>query len=898
MDALRQSLSHPTRSSFGMGPRRSGRMTGWHRLSPVLTMGQDGGKRGEERRMQGSLDTIWAKLVQDADRRVVAALPLADHGFDVAAVLDQLLRAGAWDRALTHAAGRSLTGQDIARLVALAALHDIGKANSGFQARRDPKAPPIGHEGQVAALLKDPDLRQTPAGQALLAITRHWRAGPYMAALMAHHGRLREEFARRGQGGATPWASHSRYWRPVDGYDPSAGAAAIVELVRERYPLAWAAGAELPKAPRFIALFAGLLVLADWLGSDVRRFPVEGPHGALRDGMRGDAATGAVVARGLAPVATPAGDFAAAFGFGPRGVQFEAAADDLGPVALIEAETGSGKTEAALWRWLELRRRGEVDGLYFALPTRSAAVQLHGRVNRMLARLWGAGGQEAVLAVPGYWRMGDSEGGRSLGREIIWDEDRDGGRPVDTRWAAEHARQYLAARIAVGTIDQVLAGAIGVRHAPVRAAALARNLLVVDEVHASDAYMSGLLERLLANHVGVGGHALLLSATLGAATRARLLKQALPNLSEAVAQPYPALSGSAAPLRAVEAAGSDQKRVLIELDGSIDDPAAIAARAVDAARAGASVLVIRNTVAGAVAVAQAVELLAPDLAFRIKGVATLHHGRFAASDRCLLDAAVEAAFGKDRTSEGRILVGTQTLEQSLDIDADLLVTDLAPVDVLLQRIGRLHRHARRNRGGFAGARVVVLRPAARDLMPLLMAKRASHGLGRRGSYPDLVQIEATLRVLEANPVVAIPADNRRLVEQALHPEALAAITAGADTAWYNHAADQSGMIASDINAARAVSLDLSQEFCDLVFPDQAEAVATRLGARDLLVDLAEPLPGPFGEPVTRIGIPGWMAGIVARGDQPTPPVRDGEDWCFRLGDRSYRYGRWGLASSA
>jgi len=846
--------------------------------------------------MQASLDTIWAKLARDADGRV-HALPLADHGFDVAAVLERLLRAGAWDRFLTHCAGRPLTEQDLSRLVALAALHDIGKANRGFQARSNRTAPLIGHEGQVAALLMDSRLRQTPAGKALHGIMREWGAGPYMAALMAHHGRVRAEFARQQRSGGRPWERHVRHWLAEDGHDPAASAAGIVDGVRARYPLAWAAGEGLPQAPRFVALFAGLLVLADWLGSDARRFPVEGPHGAPREATRETAAAAAVVARGLAPLATPSGDFDAAFGFPARGVQHEAAADDLGPVALIEAETGSGKTEAALWRWLELRRRGEVDGLYFALPTRSAAVQLHGRVNRMLERLWGAGELEAVLAVPGYLRMGDTAGVRGSGLRIHWDDDADSGRPVDARWAAEHANQYLAARVAVGTIDQALSGAIRIRHAPVRAAALARNLLVVDEVHASDAYMSGLLERLLDNHVGSGGRALLLSATLGAATRARLLKQAMPTLAAAVALPYPALSGSAAPVRAIDAAGASRKRVTIELSGSIDDPAAIAARAVVAAGAGASVLVIRNSVSGAVAVAQAVEALAPDLAFRVGGVATLHHGRFAASDRRLLDAAVETAFGKKRSTAGRVLVGTQTLEQSLDIDADLLLTDLAPVDVLLQRIGRLHRHAGRDRGDFAEARAIVLRPAARDLTPLLVAQRTFHGLGGRGPYPDLIQIEATLRVLEANPAVTIPADNRRLVEQALHPEALAEIAADADAAWHNHAATQSGSIVRDINAAKKVSLDLSREFGDLVFDDDADVVATRLGARDLLVDLPAPLEGPFGKPVTRISIPAWMTGVVAHDEQPTPAVRDGDDWRFRLGDRHFRYGRWGLASA-
>jgi CRISPR-associated endonuclease/helicase Cas3 len=377
--------------------------------------------------------------------------------------------------------------------------------------------------------------------------------------------------------------------------------------------------------------------------------------------------------------------------------------------------------------------------------------------------------------------------------------------------------------------------------------------------------------------------------------------QPVPSLVEAVAQPYPALSGSEAPLRGIAAASTNQKRVVIEIAGLIHDPTAIASHAVAAARQGASVLVIRNTVGGAVAVAQAVEALAPDLAFRVEGVATLHHGRFAAEDRQLIDKAVEMVFGKHRTTEGRILVGTQTLEQSLDIDADLLITDLAPVDVLLQRIGRLHRHAGRARGAFAEARVIVLRPASRDLSPLLAKTyRERHGLGPYshggGPYPDLVQLEGTLRVLKANPVVSIPADNRRLVEGALHPEIAEAIGQEGDATWRNHANDRAGVRYGDADRAKRQSLDLSIPFSKLSFPVDAQSMTTRLGARDLLIDFAPPLDGPFGAPIARVRIPSWLAGGVTPADEPTAITPDGDGWRFDLGPRRFRYDRWGLAS--
>lgn len=839
----------------------------------------------------------WAKLEVETG----AALPLLDHGLDVAAAMRALLDGGAWNGALEAAAGRRLTGQDRERLVALAALHDLGKTNSGFQARRDPQASKVGHTGVVAALLRDEKLRASAPAGALVAIVRDWGIEELLAAVMAHHGRPLDEFAS-SEAGARPWDKHRRWWRADGGYDPLVELSGLLTAVRERFPLAWRAGVKLPDAAPFVSLVAGLMTLADWLGSDVRRFPVAGPHGVLREPMRSAQAADTVAARGLAALGTPVGGFGEAFGFKPRGIQAHAAADDLGPVALIEAETGSGKTEAALWRWLELRRRGAVDGLYFALPTRSAAVQLHRRVDAMLKRLWGDAAPEAVLAVPGYLRAGDAEGQMLPDRAVRWDE------PVgDARWAAERPKRYLAARVAVGTIDQALLGALKLRHAHLRAAMLARSLLVVDEVHASDTYMGGLLEALLRNHVGAGGQALLLSATLGAAARARLLGGELPSRAQAEAVPYPALSGSGAPPRAGGGTGK-AKRVSVELAPLMDDADAIATRAVDAARAGASVLVIRNSVGGAVVVARAVEALAPELAFRVGGVATLHHGRFAASDRRLLDAGVEAAFGKARSATGRVLVGTQTLEQSLDIDADLLFTDLAPIDILLQRVGRLHRHARGDRGAFGQARAVVLRPAERALSRLLGRVRERHGLGPikdgAGVYPDLAVIEATLRLLEADPVIEIPADNRRLVEGALHPEVLDAVAAELGTQWLNHQASMEGLRWADRGEARQRALDLGTPFRDLNFPNAAERIASRLGARDLLIDFAEPIRGPFGQPVRRVAIPHWLSGGIGPDDEPVSAgpaaagTADAEGVRFRLGERLFYYGRWGLAPVA
>lgn len=864
--------------------------------------------RGKVGGMSSPIPRAWAKLADELAHR--SALPLTDHGGDVAAVFAQLVAQGHWQRLLNRAAERELGAQDVARLCVLAYLHDLGKANRGFWLRQFPGARLVGHTRETAPLLRT-DLRQRPEVAPLVAMLRDWGCGEHFAAVMAHHGTPLNAYSKREGALAVEQPIIARMrseWAAHDGYDPLAQLAALLGDVAARFPLAFAPGPPLPPAPAFVALLGGLVTLADWLGSDTALFPVAGPHDAAREALRRDHGPRAIETRGLGDCAMPAATFEALFGYPPRGAQSESDAADLGAIALIEAETGSGKTEAALWRWLALRAAGAVDGLYFALPTRSAAVQLHGRVNAMLQRLTG-GTVEAVLAVPGYIRAGMQDGRRGAdeagllpGFAVTWPDDG----ASEARWAAEQPKRYLAARVAVGTIDQALMAGLQLRHAHFRAAMLARSLLVVDEVHASDHFMGETLRAVLRNHLALGGHALLLSATLSAEMRGRLLDPfsptpPLPDLAEAQAAPSPALSGMAAAPRPVRQADARAKVVAWTAQPIITDAAAIAAQAIAAARAGASVLVIRNSVAGAVAVAQAVATAAPDLAFAIDGVATLHHGRFAPDDRRLLDRAVEAAFGKGRASRGQILCGTQTLEQSLDIDADLLLTDLAPIDVLLQRIGRLHRHDRADRGAFARAQARILVPAERDLARFMARRlRERHGLGpikdAQGVYPDLLVLEATWRLIERQAEITIPADNRRLVEQALHPQQTEALVAELGTAWANHEATLLGTAYAERGTARDWTFDVAQPFTHLLFPEGNEALATRLGTKDRLVRLDPAPPGPFGQAVGHLTVPAWMAPGVAA-EEEAVIVADTPALAFTLGARRFVYDRWGLQAT-
>ncbi|WP_244173459.1 CRISPR-associated helicase Cas3' [Caballeronia temeraria] len=597
----------------------------------------------------------------------------------------------------------------------------------------------------------------------------------------------------------------------------------------------------------------------------------------------------------------------------PHATQSALGEEGLGPLLILESETGSGKTEAALWRFAKLFESGKVDSLYFALPTRVAAAQVYERVRTFVANLWPRNAPVVVRALPGYESAdGNVKSAALPDFKFLWSDS-----PDDTkahqRWAAESPKRFLAATIAVGTIDQALLAGLKVRHAHLRHATLCRSLLVVDEVHASDAYMSQLLEQLLRAQLATGGHALLLSATLGTNQRARYQRIAsgdetiaAPDIDKAVRSPYPALTDGET-VRELPASGRS-KTVQWQTLNAIDDHERIASLACDAANQGARVLIVRNTVPAAIATQKAVEALVDasgDRAwlFGLDGVPTLHHSRFSRQDRPRLDKKVEERFGKVRNAKqgACILVGTQTLEQSLDIDADLLITDICPMDVLLQRIGRLHRHKREDDDlrpkGFQEARAWVLIPEGGSFEACLKVPR--NGLGRLkdggGVYPDLRMIEATRRLIREQPSRVIPLENRALVERATHPTCLRSIQDESGAAWKQLEQLLEGSDSAERSIARLHALPFDAGFDELVFPDGEERIATRLGAADRLVAFEPPERGPFGTDVHEIAIRFHLLPNGLDADaKPVSIVRHDGGFEFSLGAARYSYSRFGI----
>src|SRR6185437_13509860 len=824
---------------------------------------------------------------------------LAHHMADVAACFEAICAQPVIRARLERAAGERLTEVAVVRLSVVAFLHDCGKLHPGFQAKgwleNSWTGSLHGHVAEGAAIFSQ--AAPAPIARNLQLDTLiSWGVDPHLLfASLAHHGRPFAPTSRAGE-----------EWQAVAGYDAIAASAEIGAVMLDWFPAAFVSDTSpLPSAPNFHHLFCGLVSLADWLGSDRRNFAfVDTLDPAYmtraRDLARRTLEGVGLDVRSFRLAVTGRARFDVLTGFRePRPQQRLAAEHPLDdPLVILEAETGAGKTEAALWRFGRLFEAGLVDSLYFALPTRAAAIQIHGRVNRAMARLFGPGAPEAVLAVPGYIKAGEAPGQSLPDWQVRWDDNPDEERRL-SRWAAETAKRSLAAAIAVGTVDQAMLAALQVKHAHLRAAALSRSFLVIDEVHASDRYMTEVQGHLLGMHIRRGGHAMLMSATLGPVARIKWLgvKNA-PDFEQAAAAPYPALWGKkdAAP-HGVD--GSQrEKAVAMQLTPTMAAEAA-ARLAIDAGKMGARVLVVRNTVKAAVATwAEVCKAGEDDLLLQVGGGPALHHSRFAPEDRALLDQAVQQALSPDRAqmpSGGVIVIGTQTLEQSLDIDADLLITDLCPVDVLLQRIGRLHRHDLALPHGFEAPRCIVLTPQM-GLEPLLKPA-FENGLGKfmdgGGVYRDLSVLELTRRLVEARTQWTIPAMNRWLVESATHPEKIEALHAELGAAWAHYWNEVSGTNIADAGAARRVVLPVNEPFAEVKFASDEEKIRTRLGGDGVRLEFT-PVEGPFGQMIGSVTLPEhWSRGI----DASAPVAEVVEDGLHILAGAGARfvYDRQGLS---
>ncbi|AXQ28790.1 CRISPR-associated helicase Cas3' [Solimonas sp. K1W22B-7] len=486
-------------------------------------------------------------------------------------------------------------------------------------------------------------------------------------------------------------------------------------------------------------LLAGLTSFADWLGSNEVFFSFGLPEdcGDLAgwfQSRRSENAEEALDGIGWAarlPLAASHQSFAETFGFAPRPLQSavaQALATLQGPaILLIEAPMGEGKTEAAFYAYLELQRRFGHRGLYIALPTKATGNAMFRRTLRFLR------GQRCERPLDLQLLHGGAMLEDSYQRIKSPTGIHDPQSPGDVRageWFT-HKKRALLSEYGVGTIDQALLTILPVRHQFVRLWGLANRVVVFDEIHAYDAYTGTLLLHLLRWLMALGASVLLLSATLPPQMRRKLAELTNSQLPQTEAA-YPRLTVYE-PTQAVRQyafAADPLRRLNVRLEPVAADlevlRAALGAHIVN----GGYALALVNTVQRA---QRLFRLYGDGEALRVgeqsvgKRLADgtevyLFHARFPADQRQRREDAVMHIFGPPEpsaaaTRSGRkLLIATQVAEQSLDLDFDVIATDLAPVDLLLQRAGRLWRHQRASRP--LAAPVLIVAGLAGDVPPL------------------------------------------------------------------------------------------------------------------------------------------------------------------------------------
>ncbi len=664
----------------------------------------------------------------------MAEHPAAYHMLDVAAVAEVLLA--------DH------PRRDLFCL--LIALHDLGKIGTMFREMlRNGTAQYRKHWEVTEAWLLDPEIEK------LLLVHlqgSHHALRPLVAAIAGHHGR--------------PPQTSDREWRQMRdraGAEARTDAMAFVRACLDLWPMARLDGLRQREAKELTWFLAGVATVADWVGSNAEWFPARSTGPSLTEYLNQARlrAPNALQAAGLLPPA-PRGDPLFDFALRPLRPMQRAARDIVLPpepmLAIIEDETGAGKTEAAFILAQRMLCASKGRGLYVALPTMATADAMFRRARDIVGRLF----QSEPSLTLAHGRAGLSVEFRDV-RNTAPGSDA----PVCGDWLAAGRRRALLADVGVGTIDQALMAVLPTRFATLRNWGLSRKVLIVDEAHElGEPYMAHELATLLRLHAMQGGSAILLTATLPLDLRARLSRA----FAEGAGQPfavdedpaYPSLSiAGGASVRRFEGLQPTKGDVAVN---RLPDVEAALDLLVRCAKTGAACVWVRNAVDDAIAAV---------MALRARGIdADLLHARFTLADRKRIEAGMTARFGRTGTGRaGRVLVGTQVLESSLDLDFDVMVSDLAPIASLIQRAGRLWRHMDLRPADARPVPAPVLHVVSPDPGAVGDA-RWLHGTLDRGAwvYPQADQWRTAAVLAEAGAIRA-PDNLRPLIEAVHGPDA-------------------------------------------------------------------------------------------------------------------------------
>jgi CRISPR-associated endonuclease/helicase Cas3 len=599
----------------------------------------------------------------------------------------------------------------------IAAAHDIGKVSPTFQAKI--YGGTDAYKNNLPSVLKsfNPEIERQWGGHAGVsqAAAKHVKAGKFIPEILGqHHGYSPNvtNLATDDVFGGNPWQQRRE------------------ELLAE---LKIALQTDFPTVSNELQarVLAGFTSVSDWIGSgSLFNEPEENWQPKIQKAVN-DAGF-------VRPVYKPDLSFADVFTWSPRDTQqrFIEQVNQPG-VYVLEAPMGLGKTEAALYAAYQLLESNQATGFYFALPTQLTSDKIHYRVGDFLNKILDGDSphQQPLLLHGNAWLKTE------LGKE---------GNPGGSWFQA--SKRGILAPFAVGTIDQALMAVMNVKHGFVRTFGLAGKVVILDEVHSYDSYTGTLLDELVKALRDLHCTVIILSATLTKQRRSSLLGSMSSNGD------YPLISAAPKNGGLIEQRVQKITDINVKIRHCHGDGEAIE-EALRRAEQGQQVLWIENTVAKAQQIYRL--LSARDCTPKIE--CGLLHSRFLKIDREQNDNRWTAIYGKDggedRQQCGRILVGTQVLEQSLDIDADFLVSRFAPSDMLLQRLGRLWRHRETVRAAGAKCEAWLLSPVLPNAI-----ENPEQTFGKTAKVYSPYVLCRSLEVWQSLPAVAVPGQIREIIE--------------------------------------------------------------------------------------------------------------------------------------
>lgn len=633
----------------------------------------------------------------------------------------------------------------------LAALHDLGKISPGFQRKckawlEENDLATVARNGcWDTAMESDHSKVSHAAIQAFLVEAGIDRktAKFVSAALGAHHGRLTPPNDR----GYRPPRLISDTASKIDWEaERMTNAQDILERFAERN-ISFALSSDSPS----LWWLAGLTSVADWIGSDEQFFSAE-RRTVVEEEDGASLAKKALTAIGfIPPVINKSLSFESLFEFSPNDMQEKALTTITGPgVYVIEAPMGMGKTEAALGAAYQLMVAGKANGIYFALPTQATSNRIHLRMNEFMQRIAPDAPASRLIHSNSWLMQTDPE--LSPAATVTHGSAADDAR-TGRDWFSS-AKRALIAPFGVGTVDQALLGVVAAKHFFVRHFALAGKVVILDEIHSYDLYTGTLIDKLITTLEGLGCTVIVLSATLTGKRRGQMVSCSA-DLADEAKRPYPLITGRTEGQTLEPVAATPPKSRSVKVKFISTEHAA--EEVIKLARNGGAVLWICNTVSAA----QKQYRHFKELDFPVG----LLHSRFPFWQREKLESEWMERFGKNGTTRcGSILVSTQVVEQSVDLDADLLISELAPTDMLLQRIGRLWRHERRQRPVAEPRLYIVEESTSLEDFRTMNSREIKKELGSKALVYDPYILLRTLDVWRKQQDVNIPNQIRSLIE--------------------------------------------------------------------------------------------------------------------------------------